>query len=70
MAVHLPVGSIKPALGWGWYRGINPESTTPLVDDLATLSWLVWPPCLKADLYILHWSHQLVSACDAYEGFG
>ena len=36
MALHLPIGPLKLALGWSWYRDANPIPTSPLADDLAT----------------------------------
>ena len=36
VAIHLPTGSLKPALGWSRYRDENPVPTSPLACDLAT----------------------------------
>ena len=33
MAIHLPIGSLKPALGWSRYRDVNPVPTSLLADD-------------------------------------
>ena len=36
MALHLPIGLLKPALGWSRYRDANPVPTSPLADDITT----------------------------------
>ena len=36
MALHLPTGPLKPALGWSRYRDVNPIPTSPLANDIAT----------------------------------
>ena len=36
MVVHLPIGSLKPALGWSQYQDANPVPTSPLADDIST----------------------------------
>ena len=44
----LPIGSLKPHLGWSRYRDANPVPTSPLVDDMANaLSGLVY--------HTVHW---------------
>ena len=36
VALLLPTGLLKPALGWSRYRDANPVPTTPLADNLTT----------------------------------
>ena len=33
MALHLPIGPLKPALDWSRYRDAIPVPTSPLPDD-------------------------------------
>ena len=35
MALHLPIGPLKPALGWSRYRDAILVPTSPLADDIA-----------------------------------
>ena len=35
VALHLPIWSLKPILGWSRYRDTNSVPTSPLADDLA-----------------------------------
>ena len=37
MALHLPIGRLKTALGWNPYRDANPVPTSPIADDIATV---------------------------------
>ena len=41
VAFHLPIGPLKPAVGWSRYRDVNPIPISSLADDLATISSLV-----------------------------
>ena len=33
VVLHIPIGPLKHALGWSWYRDSNPVPTSPLADD-------------------------------------
>ena len=35
VALHLPIGPLKPRFGLDWYRDASPGHTSPLADDLA-----------------------------------
>ena len=35
VALHLPIGPLKPSLDWSRYRDVNPVPTSPLADDTA-----------------------------------
>ena len=52
MALHLPIGPLKPAVGWSRYQDANPVSTSPLANDLATvpLEPVVQMLCLSRQL--------------------
>ena len=36
MALHMPTGLLKNALGWNQYQDANPVPTSPLADCIAT----------------------------------
>ena len=36
VALHLPIGPLKLALGWSQYRDAKPVPVSPLADDFAT----------------------------------
>ena len=38
MDLHLHIGPLKPTFGWSRYQDVNPVPTSPLDDDLATVS--------------------------------
>ena len=46
MAKHLPIGSLKTALGWSWYGDANPVHTSPLANDSdSTYEGLCYTSC-------------------------
>ena len=48
MDLHLPIGPLKPALGWSRYRDASTVPTSPLVDDIVTA--LSGPVCVKKEI--------------------
>ena len=59
MALHLPIGPLKPALGWSRYRDVNPVPTSPLADDIATVACravfiALWAPGQGALMATIH----------------
>ena len=59
MALHLPIGPLKPALDWSWYRDANPVPTSPLADDRATvyiISYLSEPALTMSSPISCMWS--------------
>ena len=53
MALNLPIGLLKKALGWSWYRDTNPVLTSLLTVNLANAVKLTNVKCTLVQRLII-----------------